>query len=102
MCIRDSMDEPPPDGTPTLLTLCQNADNVDPDVWINYARKFPHKPGKPADPAQAMGLLPFRVWQIYEAMVEFVKNGQRDEFICAAGTLAHYVGDACQPLHISF
>jgi hypothetical protein len=49
-----------------------------------------------------MGLLPFRVWQIYDAMVDFVKNGERDKFVCAAGVLAHYVGDACQPLHISF
>src|SRR5262249_18871185 len=28
--------------------------------------------------------------------------GKRDRFICAAGILAHYIGDACQPLHISF
>lgn len=49
-----------------------------------------------------MDLLPFRAWQLYDAMVEFVKEGKRDEFIVAAGTLAHYIGDACQPLHISF
>jgi len=27
------------------------------------------------------------------------KNKKIDEFIAAAGTMAHYVGDACQPLH---
>jgi hypothetical protein len=27
--------------------------------------------------------------------------GTQDEFLCAAGILAHYVGDACQPLHSS-
>ena len=29
--------------------------------------------------------------------------GKKDmaRFVCAAGTMAHYVGDACQPLHIS-
>ncbi|MEP6960665.1 MAG: hypothetical protein ABI995_01205 [Acidobacteriota bacterium] len=95
------MDETPPDGTPTLLTLCDDPANVDPDVWIDYARKFPKKAGV-SDQAEAMGLLPFRVWQIYDEMVGFVKAGKRDEFVCAAGTLAHYVGDACQPLHISF
>jgi hypothetical protein len=95
------MDQDPPDGTPTLLELCKDPNNVVPAVWIEYARKFPPKKGS-KDAAAEMGLLPFRVWQLYDAMVEFVKAGQRDEFICAAGTLAHYMGDACQPLHISF
>lgn len=94
------MDEPPPDGGPTLLELCRDPKNIDPDVWIEHARKFPPKKG--GDAAAEMGLLPFRVWQIYDAMVDFVKNGERDKFVCAAGVLAHYVGDACQPLHISF
>jgi hypothetical protein len=35
-------------------------------------------------------------------MVRAVKAKKLDEFICAAGVLAHYVGDACQPLHVSF
>jgi hypothetical protein len=78
----------------TLLTLCQDSANVDIDVWnrfydsigTNYKR----------------GALPFRVWQIYTQMVKSVKAGEIDEFICAAGVLAHYVGDACQPLHVSF
>jgi hypothetical protein len=95
------MDQDPPDGTPTLLKLCEDPANIDPSVWIDYARKFPAKKAG-QDPAKEMGLLPFRVWQIYDAMVGFIKAGSRDEFICAAGTLAHYVGDACQPLHISF
>ncbi len=96
-----NMDQTPPGGGPTLLQMCQDPANITPDVWIEYARKFPPKNGS-TDAAAEMGLLPFRVWQIYDAMVEFLSNGQRDEFIAAAGTLAHYVGDACQPLHISF
>jgi hypothetical protein len=47
-------------------------------------------------------LLPFRVWQIFNAMVGFAAAGKAAEFVCAAGTLTHYVGDACQPLHISY
>jgi hypothetical protein len=35
-------------------------------------------------------------------MVNAVKAGKADEFLGAAGVLAHYVGDACQPLHISY
>lgn len=45
-----------------------------------------------------MGSLPFRVWQIFDAMVA-AKHAA--EFLCAAGILGHYVGDACQPLHSS-
>src|SRR4029077_3186473 len=48
------------------------------------------------------GLLPFRVWQIFDEMVEFAKNEKAGEFVCAAGVLTHYLGDACQPLHISY
>src|SRR5262249_33692182 len=48
------------------------------------------------------GQLPFRVWQIFDEMVGFAKAGKNTEFVAAAGVLAHYVGDACQPLHISY
>jgi hypothetical protein len=48
------------------------------------------------------GLLPFRVWQIFDQMVEFVRNDKISEFVCAAGVMTHYIGDACQPLHISY
>ena len=97
------MDQPPPDGTPDLLTLCKDPANVDPDVWINYANKFPKKRGShQKTAADDMGLLPFRVWQLYDAMVDALKAKDPITFLCAAGTLAHYVGDSCQPLHISF
>ena len=95
------MDEPPPDGSPTLLQLCKNPANVHPAVWIAHAQKF-KKPGSKSDPAKAGGLLPFRVWQIFDEMVGFVKAGKEVEFLTAAGVLAHYIGDACQPLHCSF
>ncbi len=48
------------------------------------------------------GCLPFRVWQIYKNMVDFVKAKDVASFVAAAGVLAHYVGDACQPLHGSY
>ncbi len=48
------------------------------------------------------GCLPFRVWQFYEAMVAFVRARDVASFVAAAGILAHYVGDACQPLHGSY
>src|SRR5262249_66248 len=36
-----------------------------------------------------------------DEMVASLKRGRRGAFLCAAGILAHYLGDACQPLHIS-
>ena len=48
------------------------------------------------------GLLPFRAWQFYDKMVEAVSDRWISEFVCAAGILAHYVGDACRVLHGSY
>ncbi|WP_018310433.1 hypothetical protein [Cupriavidus sp. UYPR2.512] len=45
------------------------------------------------------GLLPFRLWQFYDAMAGFVTNGDIEGFVTAAGIAAHYMGDASQPLH---
>jgi hypothetical protein len=45
------------------------------------------------------GLLPFRVWQFYDEMVAALTAGDLTRYVCAAGLMAHYVGDACQPLH---
>jgi len=46
--------------------------------------------------------LPFRIWQLFDAMVDAAHNGRQAEFLCAGGVLIHYVGDACQPLHTSY
>jgi len=48
------------------------------------------------------GCLPFRVWEIYKSMVQFVTAKDVSSFVAAAGVLAHYIGDACQPLHGSY
>ncbi len=56
---------------------------------------------EPSPEDKHRGALPFRVKQLYEAMVDFVAAGDVASYVCAAGVLAHYVGDACQPLHVS-
>jgi hypothetical protein len=84
----------------TLLEICKGKpENVDVNVWRRYydAVKKQHP-----DQEESRGLLPFRAWQIYDAMVSFVRAGQVDQFVCGAGILSHYVGDSCQPLHISY
>jgi hypothetical protein len=73
----------------TLLEICNGKPkNVDVNVWRRYydAVKKQHP-----DQEESRGLLPFRVWQIYDSMVSSVRAGKVDEFVCAAGVLSHYV-----------
>jgi hypothetical protein len=93
------LDQPLPEGA-TLLEICDGKpQNVAVPVWQRYydavKEQFP-------DQEESRGLLPFRAWQIYDQMVASVRAGEVDKFVCAAGILSHYVGDACQPLHISY
>lgn len=88
-----------PEGA-TLLEICNGKpNNVAVDLWRRYydavQKQFPKE-------KESRGLLPFRVWQIYDAMTSAVRSGDVDKFVCAAGILSHYVGDSCQPLHISY
>jgi hypothetical protein len=50
---------------------------------------------------RAYGALPFRVWQVFAQLVQYAKSSDGASFLTAAGCLAHYVGDSCQPLHSS-
>lgn len=106
------MDEKHPDvmNGKSLLELCFkgngeiNEDFVDKDKWLEYYRAMDIvKPETDHDgnTRRRLGALPFRVWQMYDIMVKELQHGDINKFICAGGTMAHYVGDACQCLHIS-
>jgi hypothetical protein len=88
------MDAPRAGGN--LLDLCSKSlsKNTDVAVWQKYYTDVKDK---------SRGLLPFRVQQFYEGMVKDLKKTHPDfaRFVCAAGIVSHYVGDACQPLHVS-
>jgi hypothetical protein len=90
------MDQPAQSGPfkgKTLLDLCAtHPANVDPNIWLDFYK---------AVPGTNPGALPFRVWQGYNLMVAALQAGDVMTFVCVAGCVAHYVGDACQPLHIS-
>ena len=95
------MDQKGADGK-TLLELTEDDSFIDPDKWEEYYNGITDiLSGKPVA-ENRRGLLPFRVWQIFDAMCEFASEGKAAEFVCAAGVLTHYCGDACQPLHISY
>src|SRR6185369_3161796 len=66
-------------------------------VWKEYFDGFAAKGVGPDE-----GALPFRVWQLWEAMVDYLGKEDVLRFVAAAGVLAHYVGDASQPLHCSY
>ncbi len=86
------MDKRGPDGK-TLLEMCaQSPANISPDVWNAYYAGINE---------DRRGALPFRVWQIFDLMADYARARDVLRFTCAAGLVAHYVGDACQPLHIS-
>lgn len=77
----------------TLFDLCAgNPANITVALWTKHYDALGTDVSK-------RGSLPFRVRQIFEAMIEFVRAGDPVRYVCAAGILAHYVGDACQPLH---
>lgn len=94
------MDQPADSGPhagKTLMDLFdESLDSVDWQVWTDFYQGV----SEPINP----GALPFRVWQIWNAMVGYLAAPEGPDvtsFVCAAGCLAHYVGDACQPLHVS-
>jgi len=96
------MDQKRPSDGVDLLELCKTDSSVDPGVWNSFYDSVEDLlSGQPIE-RKHRGLLPFRVWQIFDEMVNFAHAGKRAEFVCAAGVLCHYLGDACQPLHISY
>jgi hypothetical protein len=85
-------------GGQTLLDKCiADPSNIAAKVWLDFFKGF-----EDAGVGPDTGCLPFRVWQIYDAMVGYLKKKDVLHFVGAAGVLAHYVGDASQPLHCSY
>ncbi len=85
-------------GGETLLQRCiDDPANVAASVWKEYFDGFAAKGVGPSE-----GCLPFRVWQIWDAMVEYLKKKDVLRFVTAAGILPHYISDAAQPLHCSY
>ena len=85
-----------PAGGKSLDELTPTAAALQPATWRQYYKSVGW------NAVSQRGLLPFRVWQIYQRMVDFVAARDVANYVAAAGILAHYVGDACQPLHTSY
>jgi len=84
----------------SLLDLCRSSAHIDIDVWNDYYEQMEAEDDTKS--SDKRGALPFRVWQAFNLMVKYVQEGKLAEFICVGGTVAHYLGDASQPLHVSY
>jgi hypothetical protein len=87
----------------TLLQLSTNPDNITPQFWNKFYQDIidgERKAGKKSQTRK--GELPFRIAQIYDEMVEYVKSGNVDAFVTSAGIITHYIFDSCQPMHLSY
>ena len=75
-------------GSPTLPEACiANPALMTAANWNAYFDAFPEKVD-----VLHRGILPFRVWQFFERMKDYAATDPGN-FIAAAGTVAHYVGD---------
>jgi hypothetical protein len=87
----------------SLRELCLAAPNIyfNPPAFLKYydwlAETHPELAGNKNDVLK-QGLLPFRIWQFFNA-IEATDASDIASFVAAAGLVAHYWGDACQPLH---
>jgi hypothetical protein len=83
----------------TLMDLYKDSrDSLNTETWSRFYQLL-SEAGEKTNP----GALPFRIGQGFNLMVEYLSAEDPDivGFLCVAGIMAHYVGDACQPLHIS-
>ena len=85
------------DGGPSMLEACRKNEEDRPVGLAGLLRGFAQ-----AGCGPDAGALPFRVWQLWDLMVSALKKKDVKTFVAAGGVMAHYVGDASQPLHTSY
>jgi hypothetical protein len=101
------IDEPDPDGRTWRSRCLADDTKISVPAWLDFyhAAADRYAAAGRDDLARQyrnplrQGLLPFRVWQLFETMVAAARAGNMADFLTAAGVCAHYVGDASQPLH---
>jgi hypothetical protein len=84
------------DGKTLLQLWARGGKWRTPEGWTEFYDSLPTPPKD-----RHRGALPFRVAQLYTEMTGALTAKDLVRFVTAAGVLAHYIGDACQPLHVS-
>jgi hypothetical protein len=90
------MDDPNEHGESLLSRYRADPTSLNPADWHNFYTTLPTPPTLMHE-----GMLPFRVAQLYREALEALGRSSTVHATAALGVMAHYVGDACQPLHIS-
>jgi hypothetical protein len=86
-------DVPDSDGATLRSLAIADPDTLSVETWRDFYTRTGHTQSR------ERGLLPFRVWQFFDELTAAAAARDTTRFVCAAGLLAHYVGDACQSLH---
>jgi hypothetical protein len=94
------IDLPGDDGQTLIAKYKTDENSLNHSNWLSFDKDAP-VPSAPTARSNNQGVLPFRVWQICARIADYAKQEDGARFLTAAGCLAHYVGDACQPLHCS-
>jgi hypothetical protein len=95
------IDLPGGDGKTLANLYTDSPGSLQPSEWLKFYDDAPLPSAtKKRTGKNNLGALPFRVWQIFAQMLEYATT-DLERFLIASGVLAHYVGDACQPLHSS-
>ncbi|WP_051223827.1 hypothetical protein [Conexibacter woesei] len=91
------VDQPLPGAAPTetlLSNYLADPATLTPAAWNAFYERL-----DPVPHTDRRGMLPFRVAQLYKEAVAALRSGDVLHGFCALGVMAHYVGDASQPLH---
>ena len=91
----DTRDPNNPTKKITLLEAWEDPSTRTTDYWNRYYDEA-------GTDNKHKGALPFRAWEVYDLLVGYARDAKLTEFVCAAGCVGHYIGDACQPLHVSY
>lgn len=94
------IDLPGKDGKTLLDNYLADPESLNYQAWMSFYMDAP-PPSAATSKTMNYGALPFRVWQIFAELIQYAKQGDGARFLTAAGCIAHYVGDSCQPLHSS-
>ena len=94
------VDLPGASGKTLLQNFLDDNQSLNYEAWMDFYKHAPH-PSAATSKTLSYGALPFRVWQIFAQLLAYAKAADGAKFLTAAGCLAHYVGDSCQPLHSS-
>ena len=69
---------------------------LDPKQWLEFYKNLQTSTGE-----KNRGALPFRVGDVFTRMQSAVEARRLNEAFAAAGILAHYISDACNPAHVN-